>query len=94
MWADRGPCSIALVPVRSYINEGPSEIVAYTYPDTLHVKGDTIGRDAFVVRRLENVVFPGLVCEATTQPIDICLEHVWSEEFMGECREREIEVVF
>ena len=64
-----------------------------THPDTLHIECNTISGDALVVSRFENIVFPSLVCEATTQPIDVGLECIESEKFVGECREREVEVV-
>ena len=65
-----------------------------THPDTLHIECNTIGGDAFVVSGFENVVLPCLVREATTQPIDVGLECIRSEKFVGESREREVEVVF
>jgi hypothetical protein len=79
--------------VRPYVSKRPFAAPVNTYPDTLHVECNTVGRDAFVVSGFENVVLPSLVCEATTQPIDVGLECVRSEKFVGESREREVEVV-
>lgn len=93
MWAGRGPYSIALVPAKSYVSKKALSVSINTYPDTLHVECSAIGGDALVVKGFENVVFSCLVREATTQPIDIGFEYVRSEEFMGESREREIEVI-
>ena len=76
-----------------HVNKEPSEAAADTYPDTFHVEGDTIGRDAFVVSGFENVVFPGLIHKTATQAIDISLERVRFEELVGESREREVEVI-
>lgn len=33
------------------------------YPNSLHVEGDTVGRDTLVVRRLEDIVIARLVNE-------------------------------
>ena len=64
-----------------------------THPDTLHIECNTISGNAFVVSGFENIIFPSLVCETTTQPVDVGLECVGSEKFVGESREREVEVV-
>ena len=94
MWADRGPYLTALVPASLDVSTSLPWAYTDTYPDTLHIECNTIGRDAFVVSGFENIVFPCLVCETATQPIDISFECVRSEKFMGECRERQVEVVF
>jgi len=39
------------------------------------------------------MVSPSLVCEATTQLTDVGLKCIGSEKFVGESREREVEVV-
>jgi len=87
VWADRGPCSIALVPVRLHVNEKRSQVATDTYPNALHVERNTIGGNALVVSGFENVVFPSLVCKATTQPVDIGLKCVRLEKLVGESRE-------
>jgi len=66
---------------------GPPQTTEDTYPDTLHVKCNTVGRDAFVVSGFKNVIFPSLVCEATTQSIDIGLKRIRLEKLVGECCE-------
>lgn len=80
--------------MRLYVSERSPEIARDTYPNALHIEGNTIGRNAFVVGGFEDVVFPSLVHKATTESVDIGLECVRLEEFMGESREREVEVVF
>lgn len=46
-----------------------------------------------MISGFKNVVIPGLVHKTSTQPIDIGLECVRFEEFVGQCGEREVEVV-
>jgi hypothetical protein len=46
-----------------------------------------------VISGFENVVIPSLIGKAATQSVNVSLKRVRPEEFVGECGEREVEVV-
>ena len=63
------------------------------YPYALHVKSHSVCGYAFVVYGLEEVVWVVLVHESAPEGLDVRLELVGQEEFVGEGGERQVEIV-
>ena len=87
MWVGQGLCSIVLFPAVFDVNGGTRLFAIDTYPDTLHVEGNAIGRNALMVSGFENIVIPTLINEAATQSVDVGLKRVGCKKFVGESGE-------